>query len=194
MASEKRGMLSVCLFCRTPFPADNASELAMVRKRVDAKDPEALRFLGNFYNTGMLGIEKNLPRAHELWTEAAELGSIRAQESLGHQYFNGEGVTRDETKAVQCWEKAAMQGQVQARHNLGHYERGNGNYERAVRHYMITSKMGDEVSLNCITDMFMRGTATTEQYAEAIKGYQVAVEEMRSPNRDEAQAMLSQGM
>ena len=34
--------------------------------------------------------------------------------------------------------------------------------------------------------MFTTGLATKEQYAEALKGYQNAVEEMKSNDRDQA--------
>ena len=60
--------------------------------------------------------------------------------------------------------------------------------DRAARHLLISSKMGDKRSLDLITKVFMNGTATREQYAEALKGYQNAMEEMKSPERDEAKA------
>ena len=37
--------------------------------------------------------------------------------------------------------------------------------------------------------MFMKGHATKAQYAEALKGYQDAVEEMKSPQREEAKRL-----
>ena len=38
--------------------------------------------------------------------------------------------------------------------------------------------------------MFMGGVATKEQYAETLKGYQDAVEKMKSHDRDEANKRL----
>ena len=49
--------------------------------------------------------------------------------------------------------------------------------------------MGDEDSPGAIKDMFMAGAATKEQYAQALKGYQDAVEEMKSNDRDEAKRL-----
>jgi len=46
--------------------------------------------------------------------------------------------------------------------------------------------MGHEDSVENIKRAFMGGDATKEQYAEALKGYQDAVEEMKSHDRDEA--------
>ena len=51
---------------------------------------------------------------------------------------------------------------------------------------MISAKMGYEESLNGIKLMFKEGLATKAQYAEALVGYRDAVEEMKSPQREEA--------
>ena len=51
---------------------------------------------------------------------------------------------------------------------------------------MISAKMGLKPSLDIIRRMLVDGTATKAQYAEALKGYQDAVEEMKSPERDAA--------
>ena len=181
LAVQNKGMFD-CPFCRTPRHEDDTSCLAMVQKRVDAKDPAAMTFLGERYYFGRSGLEKNVPRAIELWTEAADLGSIESHFNLGTQYYyGGEGVTQDKAKAVRYYELAAMQGHVEARHHLGNHECRNGNYERAIRHYLIAAKMGDGDSLEMIKKIFLGGDATKEQYADALKGYQDAIEEMKSP-------------
>jgi len=63
------------------------------------------------------------------------------------------------------------------------------NYELAVQHLMISAKMGYEKSLNGIKDMFKEGHATKAQYAEALRGYGDAVEEMNSPQREEGKRL-----
>ena len=70
-------------------------------------------------------------------------------------------------KSAQHWEKAAMKGHAEARCNLGNHECRNGNYERAVRHYLIAAKMGETNALDNVKDMFINGIAAKEQYAEA---------------------------
>ncbi|EJK51708.1 hypothetical protein THAOC_29097 [Thalassiosira oceanica] len=125
----------------------------------------------------------------KLYTEAAELGSIQALFSLGNVYRLGEGVQKDMAKAVELYEKAAMHGHVESRFNLGCNEGKKGNYGRAVRHLLISAKMGYKDSLEAIKRMFMDGLATKEQYAGALKGYQDAVEETKSHDRDEARGL-----
>ena len=57
---------------------------------------------------------------------------------------------------------------------------------------MISAKMGDERSLNLIKDIFKAGLATKTQYAEALRGYQNAVEETKSAQREEANAFFNE--
>ena len=177
VAVEMRGMFD-CAFCRTPFPKNDADYLAMIQARVAKKDPAAIHLLGQKYYHGRLGLQKDKQRAIQLWTEAAEVGSIEALYSLGLAYFSGDRVQQDKAKAAEFFAKAAMQGHVECRNNLGCIEQQKGNDDRAVRHFLISAKMGDERSVENIKKMFMHGDATKEQYAEAKKGYQDAIEEM----------------
>ena len=59
-----------------------------------------------------------------------------------------------------------------------------------MKHLLISAKMGDRDSLEMIKKVFMGGIATKEQYTEALTGYQDAVEEMKSHDRDEAERFL----
>ena len=189
LAACQRGMYNSCPFCRTALPADDASKLAMVQKRVDKGDAEAINFLGNAYYFEELGLAKDVPRAIELWTEAAELGSLDAHCQLGDAYYSGDGVEEDEQRGIQHWQQAAMEGDVESRYNLGVVEKNRGNYELAVQHLMISAKMGFEESLNAIKKIFKEGHVTKAQYAEALLGYRDAVEEMKSPKREEAKRL-----
>ena len=189
LAAHQRGIFGKCPFCRTPVPADDASMLAMIQKRVDKGDAEAIRHLGARYYYGSLGLAKNVPRAIELWTEAAELGSLDANNALGLVYYHGDGVEEDKPRGIRRWQQAAMKGDVDSRHNLGAVEDDNGDHRLAVQHWMISAKMGFEESLNAIKDMFKDGHATKAQYAEALLGYRDAVEETKSPQREEAKRL-----
>ena len=187
LAGLKRGLGPACPFCRAA-PSKNDEEIfARFQKRVAAKDPEALYRLGNDHFNGSLElVEKNESRAIELWSEAAELGSTKALFKMGVAYYSGIGVPLDEAKGIRCLESAAMQGDTDSRHMLGTMEFENKKYDRAVRHFLISAKMGYKDSLDRIKDMFASGRATKAQYAGALKGYQSAVQEMRSPERDDA--------
>ena len=188
VAADERGMGDNCPFCRTPLPSkdDDASKLQMVQKRIDAGDADAMEFLASSYYHGDFGLKKNVPRAIELRTEAAKLGSIDAHYELGRSYYYGDGVGQDKVKGVGHWEYAAMKGDVHSRHGLGIAEYNAGNYHLAVKHYTISAKMGYKDSLDEIKELFSEGYATKAQYSEALKGYGHAVEETKSHQREEA--------
>ncbi|EJK68273.1 hypothetical protein THAOC_10563 [Thalassiosira oceanica] len=184
LASMKMGINGRCEFCRTPRAKNDAESLARIQARVGKNDPDAISYLGDQYSHGRLGLEKDAARAVELWTEAAKLGSAEACFQLGVAYSNGDGVEQDVKWGVWYYEKAAMLGDPVARHNLGCYECELGRYDRAVRHLLISAAMGDENSLEDIKKLFKEGHATKSQYAEALKGYRDATEEMKSPDRE----------
>ena len=186
IAAHKMGIGNICEFCRAPQPDDEAQALKLLQARVEKKDPEAIKHLGDHYAQGKLGLEKDVSRAVELWTEAAELGSAYAGYKLGMAFVTGNGVGEDVERGVRFCEKAAMLGHPNARHSLGCYERDRGNYDRAVRHLMISAKMGHAPSLEDIKTLFKDGHATKSQYSGALMGYRDAMEEMKSPEREEA--------
>ena len=188
LAARKRGMRD-CPFCRTPMPTEGSQLVSMVQRRVDAGDPAAIYFLGGKYLDGDDGLEKDVTKAIELLERAAELGVQDAHYSLGYLYDEGTYVEEDTAKAMLHWEAAAVKGEVMARCNLGLVEYEAGNYDLALQHWMIAAKLGRQDSLDEVKNMFMDGLATKVDYAEALRGYQCAVEEMRSTDREEALAL-----
>ena len=187
LAARKRGMRD-CPFCRAPMP-QKSRVLAMIQKRVDAGDPLAMFDLGQQCHYGHYGLEKDVMRAVEMYERAAELGVKDAHYNLGVLYAEGTEVEKDVAKAFRHYEAAAMRGHVLARFNLGCGEHSAGNYDRGLQHYLIAANLGGQDALNNVKYMFMDGLATKADYAEALRGYQSAVEEMRSPDRDEALAL-----
>ena len=189
IAAEKRGMRD-CPFCRTPPPTEDSQVLAMIQKRADAGDPVAIWHLGTQYRFGNCGLEKDVTRAVELWEHAAEVGLKEAHFSLGCLYdMMGTDVEKDTAKAIRHYEAAAMSGAVSARFNLACTEGNAGNNDLAFQHYLIAAKSGDQDALHDVKVFFKNGLATKDDYAEALRGSQKAIEEMRSPGRDEARAL-----
>ena len=187
VAARKRGMTD-CPFCRAPRPKEESQVLAMIQKRVVVGDPVAMFNLANLYAEGSYGLEKDVTRAVELYERAAELGEKKAHYSLGDLYEKGKGVEKDMAKAIRHFEAAAVKGDVRARHNLGVLEYNCCNDDLALQHWMMAAKLGHQFSLKSIKRLFMDGHATKANYAEALRGHQSAVEEMRSPDREEALA------
>ena len=89
-----------------------------------------------------------------------------------YAYYFGEGVERDEKKANCYHELAAISGDVAARHNLGYAEFHAGNWERAIKHFMISVGGGENDSVKSIQQLYRDGHATKEDYTKALISYQ----------------------
>jgi len=185
-AVEKQGRRD-CPFCRTPNFRNDRERLTFIQERVRAGIPSAMYCLGEQYFAGKMGLRKNMERGIELWTQAAELGNVEARFNLGLAFLCGDGVGQDFKTAFEHWTLAAMSGHPEARHQLGVFQlREKRRPDLALKHFMISAKMGFEESLNTVKTLFMTRLATRDAYAEALAGYQIAHEEMKSPDREEA--------
>ena len=171
-----------CPFCREPMAGKKETRKRMM-KRVKANDPAALREMGhNRFNEG------DYDGAFEYWTKAAELGDLEAHYQLGGMYWEGEGVEKEGEKAVPHLEKAAIRGHPQARHNLGYIEGLNGNFERAVKHLIIAANLGLDDSMKALWKHYSLGNIAKENLEATLRTHQAAVDEMKSPQRDAAEA------
>ena len=178
----------ICPFCRTSS-SGTAKELRKeLENLVKKNDAIAIFNLGCGYNRGKYGCPQNRAKALELWHQAGELGSTEAYCNVGNCYDNGRGVERDEKKALHYWELAAKGGNLKARCNLGAEEATLGNMDRALKHFLISTRGGLSDSLEAIKEMFMDGLATKEDYTKALQAYQSYLDEIKSAQRDDAAA------
>ena len=159
-----------------------------MKKRVEADDAMAIYTLGCLYELGEMGCPQNIRKANKLWLRAGELGHAMACHNLAYACHNGEGVKCDVKKAKYYYELGAMGGHVSARHNLGILEENAGNFDRAVKHYMIAAGAGCDESLNEIKDCYLNGHATKDDFEKALRTHKNAKDEMKSEQREAAAA------
>jgi len=178
-----------CPYCRTPETRLEKEIVKRLKKRVEANDPLAIHDTGCWYKNGINGYPQDYSKALELWHRAGELGFAKSYTNIGYAYRYGEGgVGVDEKKAIHYYELAAMKGEAQARHNLGLAEERAGNFDRAVRHFMIALRDGKSDSLKEIKKYYSHGHASKEVYTKALRLYQEYLGEIKSPQRDRAAA------
>ena len=91
------------------------------------------------------------------------------------------------SKAVYHFEQAAIGGHPHARGLLGFHETENDRFDRAAKHYIIAANLGDDVSLKYIKNLFAVGIVSKDEYAAALRGYQTAVNETKSAEREEGE-------
>jgi hypothetical protein len=172
-----------CPFCREPWPKKKGEFRKRLMKRVKANDPAALCHMG-----GKCYTEGDLDGGFEYMTKAAELGNADAHHNLGFMYYEGEGVEKDEEKAIYHFEKAAIGGHPDARNNLACIERKNGNMERSVKHFIIAANLGNETSMKQLWTHYSEGNITKEDLEATLRTHKTAIDEMKSPQRDAAEA------
>ena len=89
-------------------------------------------------------------------------------------------------------ELAAMSGNSVARHALGVLEKNAGNMNRAVKHWMIATEAGLDVSLKQIRQCSLTGDAKKDDFEKALRAHKDAKDEMKSNQRDAAAAASAQ--
>ena len=185
LANQKReieGRLQAnCPFCRKALPETEEESMARLIERIEANDPFAICEMGTeSYHGG------DYRTAFEYFTRAVALGDVHAHYQLSTMYHAGQGVEKDKKKWLYHLKEAAIGGHPLARHNLGLMEAGNGQYDRAVKHFIIGAKLGYEDSLKCVKDLYKDGYVSKEEFAAALRGYKAAVDATKSPQRGEA--------
>ena len=182
---REQGLEHRCAFCREQLPKNSGEEaLKQVMERIKKNDPVAMTYMGNHHVR-----EGDSTKAFEYWTKAAELGDVAAHACLGSLYGNGNGVEKDMKKAVYHWEEAVIGGHHDARGNLAIYEIKNGRPDRAAKHFIIAANLGCDISLQQVKGLFVQGVVSKEEHAAALRGYQAAIDAMKSAERDEAEAL-----
>ena len=175
-----------CAFCREPAVESQGEINKNIMKRIKKNDPAAMTQMGKtFFEEG------DHEKALEYWTKAAELGDVDAHCGLGMLYYHGRGVEKDEKKAVHHLELAAIGGHPQARCLLALHEMKNRRFERAVKHLIIAANLGCDTSLQRIKDLFVDGIVSKDDYAAALRGYQSAVNETKSSEREKGEAFYA---
>ncbi len=190
-ANQKReareALTNKCPFCRHPLPNSKSKQEVFDKyliKRADANDPAAL------YHLGMRRLrEEDSAAAFECHSKAASLGNAAAHYELSTMYHYGEGVERDEKKMIYHWEQAAIGGHPVARHNLGSSEyHHNGDVERAIKHWIIAANLGYVDSLKNLKLAYQDGFVSKDVLAAVLRAHQATIDDMKSPQRDEAES------
>jgi len=91
-------------------------------------------------------------------------------------------------------EEAAIGGHAGARFNLGCTEGNRGRHERAMRHFIIAAKLGDDGALDEVKKGFRGGIVSKEDYAVALRGHQTAVDATKSEQREAAEKAIQEGL
>ena len=120
------------------------------------------------------------------------MGDADAHARLGGLYWKGDGVEEDEEKAIYHSEKAAIAGHPKARLYLANVEERAGNSERSVKHLIIGANLGCVFAMKLLWKQYSWGSITKEDLDATLRTHQAALDEMKSPQREEADVFQSQ--
>uniref|UniRef100_A0AC34FM28 MYND-type domain-containing protein n=1 Tax=Panagrolaimus sp. ES5 TaxID=591445 RepID=A0AC34FM28_9BILA len=174
--------------------AEACSRLGISKKEANdllkdvLKDPEiGLIIQAEAYRHGD-GVEKNLVKAFELYSKAAEKGNSNAMYNLGEMYNYGVGVKRDYEKSMYWLLKAANStslympgtGISEAQHAIGvKYSEGTGvekDYKKAAEWYEKAMKNGSSKAANNLGLLYKQGVGVEKSEAKAFEYIQFAVQ------------------
>ena len=178
-----QGIDDGCPFCRTPYPLNDAAKAQkLFDKEYERRNLDAIRDRAD-----KCMIEGNYCEAFKYYVQAAKGGDIEAHLQLGNiMYLGGMGVDRDPEKANFHVEEAAIGGHPKARVCLGTIESEFGNKERAVKHFIIGAKLGAKEVLEQLKQGYKDGSVSKDAFEEGLRGYQEAVNAMKTPQREAA--------
>ncbi len=180
---NEAGLERRCVFCREPVPESQEEADKRLMARIKKNCPVAMRLIGQIRRR-----EGDYKTALEYFAKAAELDDETAHYNLSVMYYKGQGVQKDAEKEVYHLEEAAIGGHTKARHNLGIEEWNNERFDRARKHFIISAALGYHDSLKEIKELYALGHASKEDYADALRAYQAAVDETKSAQREKAEA------
>ena len=175
-----QGLEEKCPFCRTPYPLNDAAKAQkMINKQYERGNPDAIR-----YRADKCMVEGNYNDGFKYYVQAAKGGDIEAHLQLGRFFLGGEG--EDQKKATFHYEEAAIGGHPVARDILGVLESTLGNNQKAVKHWIIGAKLGSKDVLEQLKKGYKYGIVSKEAFQEGLRGYQEAVNAMKTPQREAA--------
>jgi TPR repeat protein len=140
-------------------------------ERDDTLDAVGQYNLAVTYHRGR-GVARDIKKAVELYTKAANQGLAEAQANLGAMYLQGQGVPKDYENAFLWLLKAATQGNAPAQYNLGAmYHAGLGvpkDYGNALDWYSESAKQDYPLAAYALSCMYYRGEGVPEDHNKAF--------------------------
>lgn len=163
--------------CLEETNASNKEIVAAYRKSAEMGNPEAMCFLGEWYQYGEKGLPIDDTEKFRWWRKAAERGYYQAQYMVGDCYDWGRGVEEDKKEAVKWFKRSASKDYISAVHILGLcYYFGNGvrkNKKEALKCFKRAAKHEYAEAVFMIGYYYYNDIVDEE---EAIKYYKRAAE------------------
>lgn len=141
-------------------------------------DSDYLTILGDIYSFGIYK-DKDLPKAANLYNEAAKLGQTEAMCSLAYMYEVGSGIHKDERQAFELYLESAEYGYLHSMRDVGLcYLNGigtNKDYEKALRWLEKASCENYAHATADLAKMYLNGFGVEKNEQKAIEYFNLSI-------------------
>lgn len=160
-------------------PQNNNLSIKWLNQSVAAGNPTGQEILGDTLLNGKNGVEKNIPKAYELFTLSSAKGNSWADNQLGGMYRFGIHVSKDLAEALRYFQKAVDKGNPAAQANLADvYRLGDGvarNPDLAFQYALKSSEQKWPAGLNLLGLLFRDGIGVRQDSEKAINLFKEAI-------------------
>lgn len=166
--------------CLEETNASNKEIVAAYRKSAEMGNPEAMCFLGEWYQYGEKGLPIDDKEKFRWWRKAAERGYYQAQYKIGDCYDWGRGVEEDKREAIKWFKRSASKDYIPAVYVLGlcyYYSNGvRKNKKEALKYFKRAAKHDYAAAICMIGEYYYYGDIVDKDEEEAIKCFKRAAE------------------
>ena len=168
---------------RPDSPSVDVTELSLaaLRELAEAGDLDAQTELGERYQGGYGGVQRDYTEAARWYRRSAEQGHALGQAYLGFMYSNGRGVQQDYREAVRWYRRSAEQGHSLGQNNLGSmYLNGRGvsqDDSEALRWFRLSADQGEGLGQANLGFMYENGRGMRRDRVEAVRWYRRAADQ-----------------
>lgn len=160
------------------------------------KDNVAINNLGSLYYSG-IGTPRNVLKAVQMFTQAAELGNAESMVNLAFIYISGQGDLYQPQEAIRLFEKASAAQNPTADFMLGYaYYKGYivpKNYRQAFELIKRAASAGYDDAMLVLSSMYMEGQGTPQNYGNGVKVLNMAVAQGNVPAMMQLGYILANG-
>ena len=177
--------LNKCAFCRQSASTNN---IKATKKLMKKNNPQAFMQMAGYYKEGD-GVFQSDTKSLELYIRAAELGHPEGFWYIGSYFEQGSAVEQDKSKALAFYEEAAKKGSIYAHKTLANYYCTWDN-QTHIKHVKVAASAGDQASMDYMMTKYKNNCLSKEDLTQSLLAYQASSNEMKSKDRDDANALF----
>ena len=149
-----------------PEKRNPEAALAIYQELAETGIPLAQWRLARFYKSGT-AVEKNIQKAVEWFTKAAEQGNVQAMDALGNIYssLGKKEWKADNSKSLYWWTQAAQRGNARAQFNLSiYYNTIQQDFSQRLYWLNEAAKNGHDIAQNALGELYLDGDGVKKDY------------------------------